>query len=158
MNKEKVKEILHGKFDMLLEEVLNVADQNADDETFDGYHTIGELYRFRLLYNAALFNLLAKYTNIKVIKSRRHDDGEECFGGGWFIVQAQLPTGQISNHYEIENWNLFQIPVVAKADKWDGHTPMDVANRLENFCKEQWTKNNGQKCNHEARGQRHFRN
>ena len=46
MNKEKVKKILHWKFDMLLDEVLDVADQNADDETFDGYHTIGELYRF----------------------------------------------------------------------------------------------------------------
>ena len=76
-------------------------------EISDGYHTFNELYRFRLLYNAAFFNLLPKEI---VHKSKRHHDGEECFGGGWFIVMANLPTGQISNHYELKDWDLFQIP------------------------------------------------
>lgn len=65
----------------------------------DGYHTFNELYRYRMLYNADFFNELAK-GDIKVCKSHKHHDGEECFGGGWFIVMAELPTGQISNHYE----------------------------------------------------------
>ena len=55
-------------------------------------------------------------------------------GGGWFIVMAYLPTGQISNHYRIEDWNLFNIPERWKADEWDGHTPVEAANRLYKFC------------------------
>lgn len=100
----------------------------------DGFHSFDELYHYRMLYNAAFFNSLeGKY---EVHKSYRHADGELCFGGGWFIVMAYLPTGQISNHYRIEDWNLFNIPERWKADKWDGHTPVEAANRLYRFCLE----------------------
>ena len=102
-------------------------------EISDGYHTFNELYYYRLLYNAAFFNLLPKEW---VHKSKRHHDGEECFGGGWFIVTANLPTGQISNHYEIKDWDLFHIPEKETADKWDGHTPQDAAKRLHKFLLE----------------------
>lgn len=54
----------------------------------DGYHTFNELYRYRLLYNAAFFNEIAKLGKVEVCKSHKHYDGEECFGGGWFIVMA----------------------------------------------------------------------
>lgn len=68
-----------------------------------------------MLYNAAFFNSLeGKYD---VHKSYRH--GELCFGGGWFIVVANLPTGQVSNHYRAEEWNLFNVPERWKADEWD---------------------------------------
>ena len=70
------------------------------------------------------------YTNLNT----SHSDGELCFGGGWFIVMAYLPTGQVSNHYRIEDWNLFNIPERWKADEWDGHTPVEAANRLYRFC------------------------
>ena len=97
-----------------------------------------ELYRYRMLYNAAFFNLLPKEL---VHKSKRHHDGEECFGGGWFIVMANLPTGQISNHYELKDWDLFQIPERGVADEWDGHTPQEAANRLHKYLlKEQGDK------------------
>lgn len=101
----------------------------------DGYYTFDELYEFRKLYNAALFNEWAgnsrKFTKYDVHKSLRHHDGEPCFGGGWFIVVAMLPTGQISNHYRIEDWSLFRIPEVEKAKyEFDGHTPQDVLKRL----------------------------
>jgi hypothetical protein len=67
-----------------------------------------------------------------VHKSRRHHDGKLPFGkDDWFIVCAMLPTGQISNHYHIEDWDLFQIPETEKAlFKFDGHTSEDVINRL----------------------------
>ena len=97
----------------------------------DGYHTFDDLYDFRALYNAAFFNNLNGKYNVH--KSRRHSNGEFCFDGGWFIVMADLPTGQISNHYEDRYWNLFNIPEKEKADKWDGHSDIDVQNRLYNF-------------------------
>lgn len=42
----------------------------------DGYHTFNELYRYRMLYNDAFFNELAK-GDVKVCKSHKHYDGEE---------------------------------------------------------------------------------
>lgn len=101
----------------------------------DGYHTFNELYRYRLLYNAAFFNELASSGKVKVCKSYRHHDGEKCFGGGWFIVMAELPNGQISNHYENKDWELFDVPELETAWEWDGHTPNEAADRMEFYLK-----------------------
>lgn len=106
------------------------AVEAAGENTSDGYHTFKELYEFRLLYNAALFNAWAAQGKYSTYKSKLHSDGEIPFGGGWFIVGAQLSTGQISNHYELKDWDLFQIDEVERAPEWDGHTPQDVAKRL----------------------------
>lgn len=46
---------------------------------------------------------------------------------------AELPTGQISNHYEMKDWDLFQVPEKDVANKWDGHSPKDVTQRLRGF-------------------------
>lgn len=108
------------------------------EQLSDGYHTFEELYEFRKLYNAALFNewhkgkYFSDYPRPEVFKSWKHHDGNECFGGGWFIVVAVLPGGQISNHYKAEDWDLFKIPEVEKAKyPWDGHTSQDVVKRLK---------------------------
>lgn len=102
----------------------------ATSETSDGHHTFAELYRYRMLYNAALFNEWARDGQYDVHKSWRHSDGEKCFGGDWFVVYAQLPSGQISNHYEADAWEFFRIPERETAAEWDGHTPGEVATRL----------------------------
>lgn len=118
--------------------------ETVDDieELSDGSHTFNELYKYRMLYNAAFFNGLAFYDNwadgcwhveCDVHKSKKHSDGEECFGGGWFIVMAELPTGQISNHYEMKYWDLFKIPEKDRANVWDGHSPQEAAKRLEDY-------------------------
>ncbi|MCO6558507.1 MAG: hypothetical protein J6575_03605 [Bifidobacterium sp.] len=87
-------QIGYGLARRLVEEATKV-----DDSTSDGYHTFGELYRYRMIYHAwACRAWMAE--GWKVVKSRRHHDGGKCFGGGWFIVSVQLPTGQVSNHYE----------------------------------------------------------
>lgn len=97
----------------------------------DGYHSFNELYEFRKAYNAALFNEWALQDKYSVHKSKKHNDGTLCFGGGWFIVVAVLEHGQISNHYELKDWDLFDIPEADKAMfEFDGHTGEDVINRL----------------------------
>lgn len=102
-----------------------------DGNTSDGYHTFNELYEFRKAYNIALFNEWSASGKCSVHKSWRHHDGELCFGGGWFIVVAVLPNGQISNHYEAKDWDLFQIQETEKAlFEFDGHTGQDVIARL----------------------------
>ena len=121
------------------------------EELSDGYHTYRELYEFRKVYNAALFNEWANKNDepinyekegwknppkYNVHKSWKHHDGELCFGGGWFIVSAMLPTGLISNHYKAEDWDLFKIPEVDKAlFEFDGHTGSDVLERIKNLNK-----------------------
>ena len=99
----------------------------------DGYHTFDELYRFRKVYNALLFNEWAKQGLYRVHKSWKHEDGEWCFGKKheWFIVCAKLPSGIITNHYKAEDWDLFQIPEYLKSIfPYDGHTPQDTVDRM----------------------------
>lgn len=114
-------------------EALVRAEMVVTEDTSDGYHTFKELYEFRKLYNAAFFNQIASDSNYHVHKSKKHFDGEECFGGGWFIVMATLPTGQISNHYELKDWDLFHCEELERAEEWDGHTAQDVVERLRKF-------------------------
>ena len=119
----------------LLSFINSLQEEQTDiGEVSDGYHTFNELYYYRMLYNAAFFNLLPKEW---VHKSKKHHTGEECFGGGWFIVMANLPTGQISNHYELKDWDLFQVPEKEYADEWDGHTPQEAAERLYKYLQQE---------------------
>ena len=119
-----------------VQELIASLQQEQEDmgEVSDGYHTFNELYYYRMLYNAAFFNLLPKGW---VHKSKRHHTGEECFGGGWFIVMANLPTGQVSNHYELKDWDLFQVQEKEFADEWDGHTPQEAAKRLYEYLQQE---------------------
>lgn len=119
----------------IVRSIIDSLQQDQDmGEVSDGYHTFNELYYYRMLYNAAFFNLLPKGW---VHKSKRHHTGEECFGGGWFIVMANLPTGQVSNHYELKDWDLFQVPEKEFADEWDGHTPQEAAKRLYEYLQQE---------------------
>lgn len=142
------------------QEQVNYLSPEDKELISDGYHTFKELYEFRKMYNAALFNEWAKITpnyietqneyakttvmynslldgkNVlyNVHKSWKHYDGELCFGGGWFIVSAMLPTGLISNHYEAKDWEVFKIPEVEKAlYEFDSHTGEDVLKRLSDL-------------------------
>ena len=107
-----------------------------EDRLSDGYHTFDELYEYRMLYNAAFVNEYAKNHPADCVKSTRHSDGIACFGGGWFIIVIDLPTGRISNHYGIKYWHLFKCESAYTAPIWDGHTPAQAAERLELFLQQ----------------------
>lgn len=97
----------------------------------DGFHTFAEMYEARMLLHA----YAARYwldQGHPVVKSLKHADGEYCFGpnSGWFIVTAQLPTGQVSNHYPTDHWDLFQVPEVELPPEWDGHDTAAAAARM----------------------------
>jgi hypothetical protein len=128
------KDINRAEADKML---AAIADCGAAGSVSDGYHTFDELYEYRKLYNAALFNEWALLGIHDVHKSTRHSDGEECFGGGWFVVVATLPSGQISNHYKMGDYHLFRVPEREKAIEWDGHTPKQAAERLRKFLEKQ---------------------
>lgn len=108
----------------------SLAATKITGSTSDGYHTFDELYAYRKAFNALLFECWAALGQCDVHKAWKHSDGEPCFGGGWFIVVAQTPFGQISNHYKAENWDLFNIPERDRSAEYDGHTPQVALERM----------------------------
>lgn len=109
--------------------IIDMDNKLKSGEASDGYHTHNELYEYRTLYHAHAAMAWA-LNGVEVTKSWNHSDGEPCFGGGWFIVTAQLPTGQVSNHYPAEDWPLFHVPEVDRPAEWDGHTPQEASARI----------------------------
>lgn len=95
----------------------------------DGHHTHNELYEQRMLYHAHLAQRWYA-EGVPIIKSRRHHTGEECYGGGWFIVMIYLPTGQVSQHYRLADWDLFAVEALEVAWMWDGHDAAEGNRRL----------------------------
>ena len=108
--------------------IAKMADRSEIDRAFisDGYHSFNDLYTQRLYLTAALFN----WHSAIAYKTRRHADGSEPFGGGWFYVEIDTPDGPYGYHYENQFWDLFDIPERDKAREWDGHTSKDVARLL----------------------------
>jgi hypothetical protein len=98
--------------------------------TSDGYHTFDELYEHRMVLTAAL---MKAHPDISWRSKRHSEDGDPMFDG-FFVVGMDLPTGQITYHYKLEHWHLFDfLPHRKYAPKWDGHSPADVVIRLRDF-------------------------
>ena len=125
---------------LLLMNALHDDYQRIRKKLIEKEKLIDELYQFRLIYNAHLFNQWHKHNEIEVYKSRKHHDGSIPFENDlddWFIVVAILPDGkQITNHYPLTYWEYFQIPCYKQVkDEFDGHTPKDVLERLTQLIK-----------------------
>lgn len=91
-------------------------------EFSDGYHTFNGLYKQRMI----LFAVLVKTYKDRAWKSWKHEDGLDCFGGGWFIVGIDTPDGTYTYHYEAKDWDRFDCQILEKAKHWDGHDEFDV--------------------------------
>jgi len=104
---------------------VQVPDAGIGDLS-DGYHTFNELYYQRLI----LFAALVKAYKDRSWKSYRHEDGELCFGGGWFIVGIDTPEGSYTYHYKNSDFDLFDCQELPVAKHWDGHTEKDVMRLL----------------------------
>ena len=96
------------------------------DDLSDGFHTFRQLYYQRMM----LFATIVKQNKDKAWKSLRHEDGELCFGGGWFIVGIDTPEGSYTYHYENKYFDLFDCKILDYGKHWDGHTEKDVTRLL----------------------------
>lgn len=131
MKKETISKL---SFFEKIQHNINMLTFTKRQHISDGYHTFAELYDFRMMYNSLLFNEWAKYNKYDVHKSLKHHDGELCFGGKYFVVCAMLPTGQITNHYSLNDWDLFNVPVTDTMKyEYDGHTSEMVLERMKNL-------------------------
>ena len=106
--------------------ICDVAEVDDIGELSDGSHTFNGLYKQRLI----LFAALVKVYKDKSWKSHRHEDGELCFGGDWFIVGIDTPEGSYTYHYENKYWDMFNCVYLPRAKHWDGHTEEDVTRLL----------------------------
>lgn len=106
--------------------ICEVAKVNDIGEVSDGFHTFNGLYEQRMI----LFAALVKAYRDRAWKSYRHEDGEYCFGGGWFIVGIDTPEGSYTYHYENKYWDMFDCIDLPRAKHWDGHTEKDAEKRL----------------------------
>lgn len=106
--------------------ICEVAKVDDIGEVSDGFHTFNSLYEQRMI----LFAALVKAYKDKSWKSYRHEDGEYCFGGGWFIVGIDTPEGSYTYHYENKYWDMFDCTDLPRAKHWDGHTEADAETRL----------------------------
>jgi len=106
--------------------ICSAAGVNDIGEVSDGFHTFNGLYEQRMI----LFAALVKAYKSKAWKSYRHEDGEYCFGGGWFIVGIDTPEGNYTYHYENKYWDMFDCIDLPRAPHWDGHTEADAETRL----------------------------
>lgn len=106
--------------------ICEVAGIKDIGDLSDGFHTFNQLYYQRMM----LFATIVKQNRDKAWKSLRHEDGELCFGGGWFIVGVDTPEGSYTYHYEDNYYSLFDCVELERAKHWDGHTEKDVTRLL----------------------------
>lgn len=104
--------------------------EKVSGETSDGYHTFNELYHHR----AVLFAFIVAHYPELSWKSKRHHDGSMY--DGMFIVGINTPEGQATYHYDLAPyWDYFSCKEVDTAPEWDGHTPIQAIERINNFRK-----------------------
>ena len=108
------------------EAICKAAGVSEIDDLSDGFHTFRQLYYQRMM----LFATIVRQNKDKAWKSLRHEDGELCFGGGWFIVGIDTPEGSYTYHYEDSYFSLFDCEELERGKHWDGHTEKDVTRLL----------------------------
>ena len=113
--------------DHLIAHGVTVIPPEGIGEMSDGYHTFNELYHHR----AVLFSVICNAMPDKAWKSKRHDTGDMY--DGMFIVGIETNHGQATYHYDVDPyWDMFNVPELEYAPKWDGHTPQEAINRIAN--------------------------
>lgn len=91
---------------------LQILDLGTADsrQVSDGCFKFEELYEFKKLYIALLFNEWSKQNKYQVHKSKRDFAGNECCkNNNCFVVFAMIPLGQIFIVCEEKDWDLFKV-------------------------------------------------
>lgn len=126
-------------------------DGPEEMQVSDGYHTMDELYDHRITLFVTICRIASQFKSyfksggvktaieqdvFQIWRSKRHSDGELCFGTGTqFVIGMGKEKGQqISYHLPIERWEETNFAeTLEMAPEWDGHTSADVLERLKNL-------------------------
>lgn len=82
-------------------------------EMSDGYHTL-----------MVLFSIICNVFGSLAWKSLLHSDG--TMFNDYFVVGISTPAGSYSYHFHKDHWDMFRVPELDNAPKWDGHMPSDI--------------------------------
>lgn len=107
-------------------------------EVSDGYHTFNELYEHRYLLYCALSQMAALRREAPYAwKSKTHwiDGNLEPVWDGWFVAGIELGGKMITYHLPLEYWDLFEGIDREQAPPHDGHTSLDVIERLKGWLR-----------------------
>jgi len=110
----------------LIQESINLENVSAKDIS-DGHHTFRELYKQRLILFCTICNL---FPNLSW-KSKKHFNNEtDPMFDGDFIAGINTPEGVASYHIKLEYWELFDIPEIERAPRYDYYSSEDVLKRI----------------------------
>lgn len=93
----------------------------------DKWHTFGDLYMQRLY----LFCIICNQNKEIAWKSKKHfDEQNDPMFDGDFIVGLNTPEGPASYHFKMGFWEIFNIPEIPNAPKYDGYTSQEALERF----------------------------
>lgn len=99
----------------------------------DKWHTFGDLYMQRLY----LFCIICNQNKEIAWKSKKHfDEQNDPMFDGDFIVGLNTPEGLASYHFKMGFWEIFNIPEIPNAPKYDGYSPLQALERLRSLIKD----------------------
>jgi len=116
-----------------IEEINEMIQENkklgiiSSKDISDGYHTFGELYKNRIILFCTLCNLLPNIS----WKSKKHFDEEnDSMFSDSFIAGINTPEGIATYHIKLKYWDLFDVPELEKAPKYDNYNNEEVLKRF----------------------------
>lgn len=116
-----------------IEEINNLIQKEKNLKTIstkeisDGRHTFGDLYKHRIILFCSLCNIFSDIS----WKSRKHFDEEsDPMFNDSFIAGINTPNGVITYHIKLEYWDLFHIPEIERAPKYDYYNDEDIFERV----------------------------
>ena len=109
-------------------DILSLKEKGISTKNIsDGYHTFEELYYQRTILLSIICN-----TNPNISwKSKKHFDEEnDPMFEGCFIIGINTPTGEATYHIKLKYWEMFNIPELERAPKYEQYDSDVVIERV----------------------------
>lgn len=110
----------------LVQEKIKSENLSAKDIS-DEHHTFRELYKQRLILFCTICNL---FPNLSWKSKKHFDEENDPMFDGDFIAGINTPEDIASYHVKLEYWDLFNIPEIERAPKYDFYSSDDVLERI----------------------------
>lgn len=121
-----------------VEMINNLIKEYKNDGSFntkrisDGHHTFDELYHHRIVLFCTLCNLFPEIS----WKSKKHfDEKNDPMFDNSFIAGINTPEGVATYHIKLKYWDMFDVPELEHAPKYENYDSDDVIERIYSLSK-----------------------